>query len=79
MNLKGVWLCMKYEIQQMLGWLAAVRSSTRAQPLLWLAQRNSPPTPRQSMVSLGDEFAALDYADQGIRVTSFRPAQLGRR
>ncbi len=72
-NLKGVWLCMKYEIPQMLktGGGAIVNTASMAGIVGFPAQ---PPyvTSKHGVVGL-TKTAALDYGNRGIRVNAVCP------
>ena len=72
-NLKGVWLCMKYEIQQMLKQgKGAIVNTASAAGLIGLPGISAYVASKHGIVGI-TKAVALEYAQQGIRVNAVCP------
>lgn len=72
-NLKGVWLCMKYELQHMLGRESgAIVNCSSVAGLVGFAQLPAYVASKHGIVGL-TRAAALEYATKGIRINAVCP------
>ena len=74
-NLKGTWLCMKYEIQQMLEQSSGSIVNTTATTGLYVGGkfRSAYSASKAGIISLS-KVAALEYAEYGLRVNVICPS-----
>jgi NAD(P)-dependent dehydrogenase (short-subunit alcohol dehydrogenase family) len=73
-NVKGVWLCMKYEILQMLGQGGGVIVNTASVAGLVAAPKHAIYAASKHAVVGLTKSAAVEYGKKGIRVNSVCPA-----
>lgn len=75
-NLKGVWLCMKYEIPQMLRQAGgAIVNTASIWGLVGAAGASAYVASKHGVVGL-TRAAALEYASQGIRINAVNPGTI---
>lgn len=76
-NLKGIWLCMKYEIKQMLkqGGGVIVNNSSICGLVATLPRLSSYITSKHALIGL-TRAAAMDYAEQGVRINAICPGSI---
>ena len=77
-NLKGVWLCMKYEIPQMLkGGSGVIVNMSSIAGLVGLKDMSAYAASKHGIVGL-TKSAALEYVQEGIRINAVCPGSINR-